>query len=150
MRRNKISKGRLLRTPANCCRRLVRKYLQGSRDSEPFDDWQKESTSYKKRVRRDSLDGRQFSSQIKWGTAYVPRPRGDPVGTPRSHPVTIAMIVHFHARNLPAGPRALISIVVKKRVLHASESDRVCFNTSWLSYRRRGWLTHHTLSWSLD
>jgi len=61
-----------------------------------------------------------------------------PIVVPRSHPVTIAMIVHFHKRNLPAGPRALISSVVKKRVLHASESDRVCFNTSWLPYRRRG------------
>jgi len=42
--------------------------------------------------------------------------------------VTIAMIVHFHKRNLPAGPRALISSVVKKGS-HTLPSQTVSVST---------------------
>nr|XP_044248476.1 uncharacterized protein LOC123002408 [Drosophila takahashii] len=34
-----------------------------------------------------------------------------PIILPRSHPVTVAMILYFHERNLHAGPRALLAII---------------------------------------
>jgi len=51
-----------------------------------------------------SADGRLRNSSLDFNGRY-------PFILPRSHSVTIAIITHFHERNLHTGPRALLDII---------------------------------------
>jgi len=56
-------------------------------------------------IRRDFyVDGRLRNSSMDFNGRH-------PIILPRSHSVTIAIITHFHERNLHTGPRALLSII---------------------------------------
>ncbi|XP_043063573.1 uncharacterized protein LOC122319825 [Drosophila ficusphila] len=50
------------------------------------------------------VDGRLRNSSLDFNARH-------PIILPRSHPVTAAIVTHFHERNLHTGPRALLCIV---------------------------------------